>query len=444
MTTPKPAVRLVAILLAILGGLPPAILYWAVVVRVPSVTPEAAREILGAPGAAAVLVDVRTPEEYGEGHVDAARNWPYAEIAALTSAEGMPAELHGKRLLLICQSGILSSLATQRLRFAGVSGATNVQGGMQTWVASAEKPCATGLCRLRAKSGEVRNLPMRQSPALEQWAAAVSGLLVKPVYTIVTLLLIVLLWRQTSPDLAALRWALICFFIGENCCAANYLVCADRSALFEYLHSYGMVLCLGLTIHAILEGMDRRLIKLSDPDARCAALGLCRHCIKYADVPCGLERVFLFLIPAVIVVATAPFCVELVPVSYNTTIFGTFYNYSHPVVYQVFEIRYLPSLALVLLLVSAALLRFRKRDAVLWSKVFFAAGSGALGFSFLRLVLFHAFRDNLVWFGAWEELTELLFVLGVGAVLWVFQETLFPELAAVPARTGFGRPQAAR
>ena len=61
---------------------------------------------------------------------------------------------------------------------------------------------------------------------------------------------------------------------------------------------------------------------------------------------------------------------------------------------------------------------------MLWSKVFFAAGMGTMGFSFLRLVLFHAFRDNLVWFGAWEEVTELLFVLGVGATLWIFRGAL--------------------
>jgi rhodanese-related sulfurtransferase len=444
MNIPKHPVRLVTVLLAVLGGLPPVILYWAVVARVPAVSPETAREVLDAPGTSAVLVDVRTPEEYAEGHVEAACNWPYAGITALTSAEGMPAELHGRRLLLICQSGILSSLATRQLRSAGVLDATNVQGGMQDWVASAEKPCTPSLCRLRAKSGEVRTLPMRESPPLEQWAAVVSGLIVKPLYTVVALLLIVILWRQKSPDLAALRWALVCFFVGENFCAANYIVYADRSTAFEYLHDYGMILCFGLTIYAILEGMDRRLIKLSDPDARCAALGLCRRCTKHADVPCGLQRVFLFFIPVLMILAAAPLCVELVPASYNTTIFGRFYNYSHPVVDQVFEVRYLPALAMVLLLVSVAVLQFGKRDAVLWSKVFFAAGTGALGFSFLRLVLFHAFRDNLVWFGAWEEFTELLYVLGVGAVLWVFREALLPELAAMLARAGFGTEQAER
>lgn len=292
---------------------------------------------------------------------------------------------------------------------------------------SGEKPCTLGLCQLRARSGEVHGLPVRDSPLLEQWAAVATGFVVKPLYTAVSLLLVVLLWRQTSADLTALRWALICFFVGENFCTANYIVYADRSVAFEYLHSYGMVLCFGLVTYALLEGTDRRLLQLSDPESRCAALGLCRRCSKHSDVPCGLQRVFAVLIPAVMIVALAPLCAELVPVSYNTTILGSFYNYSHPVVHQVFEVRYLPAVAVVLLLVSLALLQLKKHENVLWSKVFFAAGVGAMGFSFLRLVLFHAFRDNLAWFGVWEEVTELLFVLGVGAVLCVFRESLSPK-----------------
>jgi hypothetical protein len=213
------------------------------------------------------------------------------------------------------------------------------------------------------------------------------------------------LWRQRSPDLAALRWAMISFFVGENFCAANYLISGDQSILFEYLHSYGMVLCFGLTIYALLEGIDRRLIRLSEPNAHCAALGLCRRCIKHAEVPCGLRRVFLWLIPAAMIVALAPLCAELLTVSYNTRIYGTFYNYAHPVIHQIFEIRYLPAAALVLLTASWVVLKWAPRNPVLWSKLFFAAGTGALGFSFFRLVLLQVYRDNLVWFGAWEELT---------------------------------------
>ena len=79
-------------------------------------------------------------------------------------------------------------------------------------------------------------------------------------------------------------------------------------------------------------------------------------------------------------------------------------------------------------------LRFNPASGVWWSKIFFAAGSGALGFAFLRLVLLQVYRDNLVWYAAWEELTELLFVLSAGLVLWIFRHGLFFErVSSAPA-----------
>jgi hypothetical protein len=301
---------------------------------------------------------------------------------------------------------------------------------MQTWTAAAPRPCVLGLCQIRAKSGAVESIPTHPSSSLEQWTAVLTGFAVKPFYTVLALTLVVLLWRQTAPDLTAIRWAMICFFVGENFCAANYLLCGDRSVLFEFLHSYGMVLCFGLTTYALLEGIDLRLLRLSAPDARCAAAGLCRRCVKHADAPCGLRRVFQFLLPALMIVALAPLCAGLLPVSYNTTVFGTFYNYSHPIVHQVFEMRYLPAAAFVLLGVSLALLRPARQDPMLWSKVFLAAGVGAMGFGFFRMFLVHCYRDNLVWFAAWEEITELLFVLGVAIVLWTFRGALLARSAS--------------
>jgi hypothetical protein len=38
-----------------------------------------------------------------------------------------------------------------------------------------------------------------------------------------------------------------------------------------------------------------------------------------------------------------------------------------------------------------------------------------------RLVLFQVYRDNLTWFVFWEEVTELIYIVGVGAVLWIFR-----------------------
>lgn len=274
-------------------------------------------------------------------------------------------------------------------------------------------------------SGEVRELPFREASLLEQWAAVLTGFVVKPAYEILALVLAVVLWRQKAADLAALSWGFLFFFIGENFCAANYLLYGEQSLVFEYFHSYGMVVSFAFAAFAIFEGIDGRILKLSDPQGRCAALGLCQRCIKHADVPCGLRRVFLLVLPALMILCLAPLCAELLTASYNTEILGTCYNYSHAVPYQVFENRYCPAAALALFAASLAALAWKKREPVLWSKVLFAAATGALGFSLFRMVFFHAYRENLAWSGIWEELTELLFVVSAAVILWLFRRVLF-------------------
>jgi hypothetical protein len=62
------------------------------------------------------------------------------------------------------------------------------------------------------------------SSVFEQWVVIVTGFGVKPVYTVLSLIVIVRLWRQGAPDLVALRRGLIAFWLGENACAIDYLV----------------------------------------------------------------------------------------------------------------------------------------------------------------------------------------------------------------------------
>lgn len=430
MSAVRPNSWWVMVSLAVIGGLLPLVAYWFALGRVPTVSADEARRLLTDHAADAALVDVRTPEEYAAGHLEAARNWPLAEIQAAAAATAVPEALRGKQLVLICDSGLQSGRAAQRLHQLGLAGAVNVEGGMQAWVTGADKPCALAFCRLRRDSGETSELPFRPASRWEQTVAVFTGFFVKPLYMFLSLVIAVVLWRQRALDLLALRWAMLAFFVGEAFCAVNYLTTGDRSALLEYLHSYGMVLCFSLTMFALLEGLDLRLVRYSDPQARCAAVALCHRCIKHVDAPCGLQRTFLLMIPAAMVLCGMPFCAELLPGSYNTRIFGTFYSYGHPVLCQLFEIRYLPGAALVLLTLAWIALRFNATSGVWWSKLFFAAGSGALGFALFRLILLQVYRDNQVWYAGWEEFTELLFVLSLGLVLWIFRQGLFFERPA--------------
>ena len=437
MNTTKKRMRLAVFLVIALGGVFPLVVYQYFVGRMPTVTSEKAKELLQTQGENVALVDVRSPTAFSENHLAAAQNWPYEQIVAAKSSDLIPESLRDKRLLLICQSGILSSLAAQRLHENGVSNVANVLGGMQTWIATGVQPCAASLCQIQRASGETSGLPFHESSLAEQIGTVLTGFGVKPFYTTLSFIWVIWLWRRKSPDLVALRWALIAFFVGENCCAINYLLYTDRSFLFEYLHSFGMVVCFGLTVYALLEGVDRRLIHYSNAETKCAALPLCRGCIKYADVPCGFRRLFLWLIPAAMSLCFMPFTAEFVTTCYNTVIFGTPYNYSHAVVYQIFEVRYLPAVALLLLAVSWGLLIFKRVEPVAWSKIFFAAGMGAMGFSFFRMVLLHVYSEHLAWFAFWEEITELIFVAGAGLVLWVFRHGLFkPTTSQAASQAG--------
>lgn len=110
--------------------------------------------------------------------------------------------------------------------------------------------------------------------------------------------------------------------------------------------------------------------------------------------------------------------------SYNTMIFGTFYHYTHRMIYQQFESIYCPIISVLLLTISMLILRFKKTNPVPAAKLFLAAGMGPLGFGLFRTILTSLYSHNLVWFNAWEELTELLFILGVCAILWIFKSSL--------------------
>jgi hypothetical protein len=312
-----------------------------------------------------------------------------------------------------------------------VGRAYSVRGGIQEWIVSVKSPKGGAYERFELAGGKVADLPFRISPWHEQFLAVASGFVLKPTYTLLALLVAVLLWRNRSPDLAALRWAMIAFFFGENACAANSIFFGDTCYSCEYVHSLGMLFCFGFATFALLEGFDRRVLMLSEPGKKCAATSLCCGCTKLGGGACGLERVFLVLIPAGMILALMPICADHHLESYNTIIFGTFYNYTHRFAYQLFEKVICPAAAVLLLAASWVVLHKKEPDSLARAKVLFAAGMGPLGFGLLRMTLLGPYADNQVWFTVWEEVTELLFVVGICAVLWIFRQGLIrKEVAA--------------
>jgi rhodanese-related sulfurtransferase len=86
---------------------------------------EARREIAGG---SAVAVDVRSDEEWGEGHVPGAIHLPDGDPGAATK----PLE-DGARLMVIAKDGRMAVQAAKDLRDDGYD-AIAVDGGMDDWV----------------------------------------------------------------------------------------------------------------------------------------------------------------------------------------------------------------------------------------------------------------------------------------------------------------------
>jgi len=75
----------------------------------------------------ALLVDVREPREWAQGHAPAARHIPLGSLAGQLG--GLPGV---QEILFICHSGARSDLATDMARARGLD-AKNVAGGMSAW-----------------------------------------------------------------------------------------------------------------------------------------------------------------------------------------------------------------------------------------------------------------------------------------------------------------------
>ena len=425
--TYKYRTHLVVLGIILAVGLAPLLFYWLFYGQVTMVTPIEAKKLLRMPNSPAILIDTSPSDEFNSSHIDGAQNWPLAEILAVDSRDEVPKQFRDKTLLLMCNVGIASTSAAKHLIGMGLEKVMNVRGGTQEWIASVAGPKGDVFDRWIKESGEIVEFPFRQSPWHEQLLIVIGAFPIKISYTVLSLVLAIILWRSKSPELAALRWAMIFFFVGENCCAINYYIFNNTSYLSEYLHGFGMLLSFGFVTYALLEGMDRRILMLSEPEHRCAVIGLCKRCIKYENVPCNLRRTFFVIIPALIIIAFMPLCADWDNTSYNTMIFGTFFNFSHRIVYQMYEKVYCSIAAVVLLAISLLILMFKKNNPLPPAKIFFAAGAGPLGFGLFRSILVNIYRKNMVWFNFWEETTELLFIAGVCFVLWVFRRGLFEK-----------------
>lgn len=79
-----------------------------------------------------MLLDVRTPLEHGEVHVDGSRLVPLGGLDAGKLAR----ELAGRRTLVVCRSGSRAAQAAAMMEAAGCRDVSVVEGGMMAWQAA--------------------------------------------------------------------------------------------------------------------------------------------------------------------------------------------------------------------------------------------------------------------------------------------------------------------
>ncbi len=90
------------------------------------IAPKDVRPLLG--GQNVLLLDVRTPKEYQESHMEGAVNIPFDEV--LRRYDEIDT---GKRIIVYCHTGRRSALASQILANLGYEDVANLEGGLVEW-----------------------------------------------------------------------------------------------------------------------------------------------------------------------------------------------------------------------------------------------------------------------------------------------------------------------
>ena len=95
-----------------------------------NISPEQAKEMLASGDSDLLLLDVRTKDEYKEGHIKGAKLIPVQVLS------GMIDEITGyreKKVLVYCLSGGRSSRASGLLQEKGFKTIYNIDGGIKKW-----------------------------------------------------------------------------------------------------------------------------------------------------------------------------------------------------------------------------------------------------------------------------------------------------------------------
>jgi rhodanese-related sulfurtransferase len=424
LNTKANPVTVLIILLIIIGTLP-LLFYEVIFMRVPTLSAEEAIKSIRDSADDFILVDTRSEMDYLNKHIAGSINWSIENIVKMSNIHQVPDNLVNKSLLLISNTGVESLQAADHLKSLGVENVFNISGGLQAWILASPHPVNFVVIN---GQNQIQTTSFRQMNFYEQIGGIISGLIFKPIYMFISILIGVLLVLQSQRDLWVMGWSLIAFFIGEAFCALNYLLFNHNAYLPEYFHSYGMVFAFSLAIYSLIKGFDQRIINYSSPNKKCVIFPFCGVCAKFSEVACKGKTMLMYLIPALLVLCSIPLFSKPNEIAYSTSIFKTQYNYAHLVIFQYFESIYLPIISIMLFSITFfILIRSTRWPIPELIKILFAIAIGCFGFSMFRLFFNSIYKDNLVWASFWEETTELIFVLVVLGLLLNFQKRFFDQ-----------------
>ena len=80
------------------------------------------------------IIDVRTPEEFRQGHIDGALNLDVQSHDFASRLSEIPSEVRGSRVFIYCRSGRRSSVAARIMKSVGFTDLVELEAGIISWV----------------------------------------------------------------------------------------------------------------------------------------------------------------------------------------------------------------------------------------------------------------------------------------------------------------------
>ena len=401
---------LLALVALVLGCEPIA---W--LVSAPTLEPEGLSNRSEALGSTALL-DLRGSTEYAAGHIVGSKHVTLRDIGATTRA--IPRE---HEVILICDHGHLAALAVPYVRGAGHERVVVLAGGIANWQARG-LPLVQGHGVEAARLGSSLYTPDSLFTKVFIYGA---GVLIKPTYMLLSLVLILWLRQSRARDLMLMRRGLAVFLGGETACLFGYYLSPGDEVfqVLEWLHGLGMAVGIGLGLWGLFLLIDGRILGMLDPRQACSLTKFCGKCRKHGSGGCQPKRLMRAAVLLALPLVALPWSKLLLVDDRAALVFGSIVDYRLPIVNQLIELRLYPLVALVLL-ITAWLTWNRSTNFSRRGEWALFLGLGFLGFSLLRVLLTGAFEASPHWGAIWEEVTELLGVAGAGILLWMLRTPL--------------------